>query len=207
MSKSKYKIYNGKSLKKLFENTRMILLLLMFSAGIIAGALLLKSDSQFMLKISEIFYSFSFSRGEQGTFNNFGDSFLFNGLIIILNMFLGFSVIGCPFIMLLPLFKGLGIGAVSGYLYSAYKFSGLGYCLLLIYPGAIVSSFALMTACRDSYEYSRNAYCKAIKGKGQYEKDETRVFLSRQLLFLGMSLVSSAIDAAAFKIFSGLFEI
>ena len=47
MSRSKlnYKVYNGKSIKKLFENSRLFLLTALFSAGIIAGAVILNKES------------------------------------------------------------------------------------------------------------------------------------------------------------------
>lgn len=207
MSKSKYKVYNGKSLKKLFDNSRIFLLTAMFTAGLVAGAILLKSDSLITDKISILFDTYSSLRAEQSLFQNFCNSFAINGLFIILNIFLGFSLIGYPLLTVLPIFKGLGIGAVCGYLYSTYKFVGLGYSILMIYPGAIVSAFALIVSCNDSSEYSRNAYLKSVRGRGQYEKDETRVYLTRQLVFLGICAASSGIDALFNEIFSRFFKI
>ena len=120
---------------------------------------------------------------------------------------MGFSLIGYVFLTAVPLLKGLGLGAVSGYLYASYKLTGLAYCLLIIYPGAVVSTFALIIACNDSCEYSKNAYAKAIVGRGQFEKDETRIYLIRQLILCGVCAVSSAIDAFSGLIFSRFFEI
>lgn len=207
MNKSKYKIYNGRALKEFIVNTRIIILIIMFCIGIICGALILKSDINFSDGISDIFNSYSELRKQNGILNNFLYSIKMNGLLIIVSMFLGFSVIGCPFITLVPLMKGLAIGAVSGYLYSMYKLSGVGYSILMIYPGSIVSSYALLKSCNDSFEYSRNLYYKAIKGRGQYEKDETRIYLLRQLVLLGICMISSMIDVVTSELFSGLFEI
>ena len=207
MSKSKYKIYNGKSLKKIYENSRVFVLIAMLSVGIVAGASVLKSSPNFSEDISSLIGLFSSSRAEQGIIVNFINSFAVNGIFIFINLFLGFSVIGYPFLLILPLLKGLGVGAISGYLYSAHKFYGLCYCLFIVYPVAVVASFALIQACNDSIEYSKNAYLKAVKGRGQYEKDETRVYLSRQLVFLGLSALSSVIDVITCEFFSGLFEI
>ena len=139
--------------------------------------------------------------------SNFSDSFITNSALYFLNLFLGFSVIGFPFIMIIPFLKGLGLGAISGFLYSAYKLSGFGYCMLFIYPCNILCVYALIQACNNSAEYSRNAYLKALKSKGQYEKNETRVYLLRQLVFLGLCCISALIDAVSFKLFSGLFKI
>lgn len=207
MSKSKYKVYNGKSLKKIFENSRIFFLTAMLVAGLCVGAAILKSDNALIVKIPELFREYSSLRAEQGILRNFCISFFINGLLIAVNIFFGFSLIGYPFLNILTLIKGLGTGAVCGYLYSAFGLTGFGYCVLLIIPGAAVSSLALILACNDSCEYSKNAFLKTIKGAGHYEKDETRVYLTRQLVFLGLCAASSGADALFNELFSNLFNI
>ncbi len=207
MSKSKYKVYNGKTIKKLFENSRIFLVTLLFIIGLFAGAITISRDTSFYDKISVIADSYLSIRAEQGIAVNFFNSMAVNGVFVAISLFLGFSLIGYPLILCLPLLKGLGTGAFCGYIYSAYKLVGLGYSISMIYPGAIVSSFALMLSCNDSCEYSKNAYLKAIRGSGQYEKEETRVYLIRQLVFYGICAASSVIDAMFCEIFSRFFEI
>lgn len=207
MSKYKYKIYNGKSLKKFFENSRIFVLISMFIIGLTAGASMLNNNSSITERLSVIIESYSELRAEQGILINFCNSLTVNVLFSVVNLFLAFSLVGYPLIIALPTFKGLALGAVSGYLYSTYKLIGLGYCMLMIFPGAVSSTFAFLLACNDSCEYSKNAFMKAIKGRGQFEKDETRVYLTRQLVFLGICAVSSGIDAVFCEIFSRFFEI
>jgi len=209
MSKSKYnyKVYNGKALKKIFENSRIYLFLLLFIAGLIAGALSNNNDSQISYKIAEIAKSFIASKNSSGFFEIIINSFLSNGLLMIINIFLAFSLIGYPLLIWLPCIKGIGLGAVAGYLYSAYKLIGLGYCILTIFPGAVVSTVGLIIACNDSCEYSKNAFMKSLRGRGQYEKDETKIFLVRQLIMIGICVVSSFIDSAFSVMFSRFFEI
>ena len=116
-------------------------------------------------------------------------------------------MIGYPFLVWLPCIKGIGLGAFAGYLYSAYKLSGLGYWILTVFPGAIVSSVALIIACNDSCDYSKNAFMKSLRGRGQFEKDETKIFLVRQLILIGICVISSFIDSVFTFAFSGFFEI
>lgn len=207
MSRSKYKIYNGKTLINSLENSRVYFLLFLLIIGLITGASIVKSDINFIKNITEIFKNYSFARKGQSFADNFADSFAINFIFMVMNIFFGFSVIGFPFLMLLPMLKGLGIGAMCGYLYSSFGFSGVGYSLLMIFPCSAVSSIALIYACNDSCEYSRNAWQKSLKGRGQYEKNETRVYLIRQLVFLAICFASSGIDALFCKLFSGLFKI
>jgi hypothetical protein len=138
---------------------------------------------------------------------NFCNSLTVNALFFLINLLFAFSLIGIPFIITLPMLKGFGLGCFCGYLYSTFRLTGLGYGILMVYPGAIVSAIVFILACNDSCEYSRNAFRKSIKGKGEFEKDETRVYLTRQLVFSGICAASSAIDSVSYALFSGFFEI
>ncbi len=206
-SKYNYRIYNGKSIKKILENSRIYFMTAFFAVGIIIGAASLNNESILFEKISQIIESYTLLKADQGILMNFCDSLTVSAVFVFINLFLGFSMIGYPLLLFLPFLRGLGIGLVCGYLYSAFKLTGLGYSILVIYPGAIVSTFALFMACNDSCEYSKNAYLKAIRGRGQFEKNETKVYLLRQLVFFGILAASSLLDALFSKIFSGFFEI
>lgn len=209
MSKSKlnYGVYNGKVLKKMLDNSRVYFLALLFAAGVFAGAFLLKSDSELSSRIIGIAETFSLKRGQQGIAENIIDSFSVSLLFNLLSVFFSFSLIGYPLIMWLPIMRGMGLGAYSGYIYSVYNFTGLGYCVLTVYPAAVISTFSFLLACNDGCEYSKNAFAKAIKGRGQFEKDETRIFLTRQLLFIAVCAASAVLDSLVTALFSGLFKI
>lgn len=209
MSKSKlsYKVYNGKALKKLFENSRIFFLAVFFAIGIIFGAVLINKPFGLVEKITEIAENFMHYRAEKGMGENFIDSLRICLSFNIITIFFGFSLIGYPFVMWLPFLRGLGFGALSGYLYSVYRMSGLGYCVLTVYPGAIVSVFSFLLACNDSCEYSKNAFAKAIKGRGQFEKGETKYFMTRQMIFASICIASAATDAVFTALFTGFFKI
>lgn len=207
MGKSKYKVYNGKIIKEMLENSRIFILIFLFAAGIIFGASAIRKDTFIVEKIKELISSFAMLRAGQGVAENFCNSLSVNLMFSAVSVFLGFSLIGYPFILCMPFLRGVAMGAVSGYLYLEYKFTGIGYSFLIIYPGAIVSMIALMLIFNNSCEYSKNAYSKAIQGRGQFEKDETRYFLIRQLIFTAVSSVGSLIDALSAELFSAFFNL
>ena len=68
MNKSKfnYKVYNGKSFKKIFENSRMLILSLIFLTGIIAGAVILNKDNEVTEKITDYFNNGILLKSGQG---------------------------------------------------------------------------------------------------------------------------------------------
>lgn len=204
-SKNKYKVYNGKVLKEMLENSRFYMLIILFAVGIIVGSAVIRKSGNISDEIKEVISNYTMLRAGQGMLANFCNSFLVNALFLGSSVFLAFSVIGYPLIMMLPFVRGVAIGAVSGYLYSVYKFTGLGYSLLMIYPAAIISITALMFVFNESCEYSSNAYLKAIAGKGVYKKNETKYFLIRQIFFLIISAAGSFTDALSASLFSRFF--
>lgn len=209
MSKSKYnyKIYNGKALKNIIENSKIYLLAFLFVAGVFIGAISGNNESEISNKIAEIVKTFIVSKNQNEFSEVIINSFLPNILLMSANVFLAFSLIGYPLLVWLPCIKGIGLGAFAGYLYSAYKFTGLGYCILTVFPGAVVSTVALIIACNDSCDYSKNAFMKSLRGRGQFEKDETKIFLVRQAIMIGICMVSSIIDSVFTLAFSRFFEI
>ncbi len=207
MSRSKYKVYNGKGIKNFLKNSRIYMLTIFFSVGIIIGAASIHSDSLITEKLRNIIDSYTLLKAGQGVTENFCNSLTVNSVFAVLNLFLGFSLVGYTLIIWLPFLQGMGIGTVCGYLYSAHRLSGLAYSLLIIYPGAVVSTFAFIMACNESCEYSKNAYSKAVLGRGQFEKNETQIFLVRQVIFLGIGALSALIDALLSAGFSSFFEI
>lgn len=207
-SNYKYKVYNGKIIKETLENSRIYLLIIFFVSGLIVGALTIRNaDSLMASELRSIVDSYKLLRMGQGILSNFLSSLLINILFIGSSTFLGFSLIGYPFIIWIPLVRGMGIGMVCGYLYSVYKFSGLGYALLTIYPGAALAALFLIISCNYSCEYSKNAYFKSVGGKGQFERGETKIFLLRQVLCVGFCSIASITDALASKLFSGFFTL
>ena len=204
-SKYNYKVYNGKVFKEIIENSRIFILVALFSVGIIVGASAINNNGEMIEKIKYIISNFAMQRAGQGVSDNFFNSMLVNIVFVSLSVFFAFSLIGYPLILLLPFIRGAAIGAVSGYLYLEYKFMGLGYSLLMIYPSAVICMVAMIIIFNESCDYSRNAYLKAITGKGHFEKDETKLFLIRQFIFSIIVVVSSLIDALSVELFSGFF--
>ena len=204
-SKNKYKVYNGKVIKEMLENSRFFILILIFAIGIIFGSVAIRKNGNITDEIKILISNFTMLRAGQGISDNFINSMAVNLLFGLSSIFFAFSIIGYPFIMILPFIRGVAIGAVSGYLYASYKLTGLGYSLLMIYPAALISVTALIFIFNESCEYSSNAYLKSITGKGIYKKNETKYFLIRQLIFLAITSLGALIDAISAMLFSRFF--
>ncbi len=206
-SEYKYKVYDGKIIKEMLQNSRIFILLLLFAGGIVTGALSLRKDGELISQIQSFISAFTLQRSGQGGLEIFLNSLLINVIFSSISVFFGFSVIGYPLILTLPFARGLAVGVVGGYLYSAYRFTGLGYCALMIYPGAVLSVAMLIMIFNECCEYSKNVYSKSILGRGQFEKNETRYFLLRTLIFTAISATGALADAGGATLFSRFFNI
>lgn len=202
MNKLKYKVYNGNKIKGKFAEIKNAVLFLMMISGIIIGAFS-AGKSDYLKNIAMQYLQF---RNVTGFSAVFLKSASVNLAFIASSVFLGFSLIGSPLIYCIVFIKGMGTGALCGFLYFKYGFSGVGYAALTVFPSLVISFFALMMSCKDSAEYSLNAYEKAIRGRGHFENGETRVYLTRQLIYIIIAVFSSVIDSLFALLFSRFFH-
>ena len=93
MSKSKlnYKVYNGKALSKIFENSKIYFLSAMLISGIIIGASVIKNSSELSSMVSEIAEEFVKARDGKGIIGNFVDSLKVSISFNAATVFMGFS--------------------------------------------------------------------------------------------------------------------
>ena len=77
-SKYNYKVYNGKVFKEIIENSRIFILLALFSVGIIVGASAIKNNGEMIERIKYIISNFAMQRAGQGVSDNFFNSMLVN---------------------------------------------------------------------------------------------------------------------------------
>ena len=57
-SEYKYKVYNGKVIKDIIKDSRIIILILLFAVGIIIGATAIKNNNEIVDKINFFFVHF-----------------------------------------------------------------------------------------------------------------------------------------------------
>ena len=202
-----YKVYNGKALREALRRAKLCALALPWLMGLLCGACAVgKLTASQTDALSSVVRHVIDAHGG-GWLQILKNSILMHGGALLMTVFLGFSLIGCPLLLLIPFFHGVGLGLVSGYFYAGYKLSGVGYCAAILYPAAIVAAAALLFSARDSWVYSRNAFEKAIRGRGEIAQDETRVFLARQAVYLLMCTLSAGIEAVFSALFAGLFRL
>lgn len=186
--------------------------ILMFSilllSGLLIGVLVAKNGNESILtQVNRMFDSFYSVRENQSISASVVNSLKVSCAFWLINLLFGLCIIGVPFVTVIPVIRGLGIGIVTGYIYSIYGIKGIGYCFLIIFPGALISFIALIYAVSDSFKMSLYTLSSCVNSgapKGGAEK--IKIFAVRQIFYLMLFAVSAFIDGIANKLFAGVFN-
>ena len=186
--------------------------ILMFSilllSGLLIGVLVAKNGNESILtQVSRMFDTFYLVRENQSIGTSVINSLKVSCAFWMINLLFGLCIIGVPFVTVIPVIRGLGIGLVTGYIYSIYGIKGIGYCFLIIFPGALISFIALIYAVSDSFKMSLYTLSSCVNSgapKGGAEK--IKIFAVRQMFYLILFAVSAFTDGIVNKLFAGVFN-
>ena len=137
---------------------------------------------------------------------NFINSLAVNAAFMLAVFVFGLCAVGLPLICILPIIRGVGIGMLSGYLYSNFALRGLGYCVLVIYPGLIPAIFALLLACSAGINSSYEMLLSLSSGKAQRGEGSIKIYCMRFLIICILIVRAAVTDAAASRLFCKLFS-
>lgn len=178
-------------------------LFFLFFIGLICGTLSVKFENSISDIIVLMFKQYNGLIVSYGFIKNFLNLFFNNIFVIISMFFFGLCAIGTPFVCLIPLVKGIGIGVVSAYMYKSYLMSGFGYCTIVYYPPQIINMLCIIIGANESYINSKNLFYMMSSSK-QYEFDG-KIYIIRYILILLLTIISSSIGAVLNTFLSNAF--
>lgn len=125
--------------------------------------------------------------------------------LMLVVFILGFCALGIPLISLSAAFRGIGIGAMLGYMYAFYGVKGISYCLLLVIPPALLSIPAIILACKEAMRFSGIVFSFISKTNGRNDKfPDMRKYCLRFVVFL-LALIAAALVDCLFTLLFGRF--
>lgn len=170
----------------------------------IIGAVSLKrADSYLSGAFSDMFSVYIRSKSSQSLGMNFINSLAVNAAFMLAVFVFGLCAVGLPLICILPIIRGVGIGMLSGYLYSNFALRGLGYCVLVIYPGLTPAIFALLLACSAGINSSYEMLLSLSSAKAQRGEGSIKIYCMRFLIICILIVLAAVTDAAASRLFAG----
>lgn len=188
------------------ENRRNLIMLALFAFGMLLGATIIKdSTSAVTVKLAELFDRYRELRNQQSIFSNFCGSMLTSLIFMAVTFIFGLCSIGVPLISIVPVIRGLGLGMISGHLYSEYALNGLGYSLLVLYPGSLISIIALLMCCNESILMSQDMFL-VMMNKPAKNSSAIKMYCARYLVILIIAAIGAATDAICLLAFERFFE-
>ncbi|MDR3313841.1 MAG: stage II sporulation protein M [Oscillospiraceae bacterium] len=180
-------------------------LLALFGLGLFLGAKMAESNAPvWQEQLVQLLRFERLNRVQQSLFGNALGYFLADALFLLAAYLFGLCAAGLPLVLVLPVLRGLGLGAVSGWLFLQYGLTGLGYSILVLYPAAVGSMLIMLAACKESMLMSSDMLLVAT-GKAECVESNWRMFSARYLVLLLLSILAALLDAVCFRAFSGMF--
>lgn len=187
-------------------NSNIIILMILFLAGLLFGAFAVKSGNSFICKnIIPIYMNYVKSKSTMSGVSIFFTTLLLNSGVIILTYFLGLCAVGVPLVAVVPVMSGSFIGIISGYIYQTYMLKGLGYCGIIIFPSAAITIASIIFASRESMLMSRNMLNLLSQRHNKYYED-FKNYSVRFLIYISLAAAGALIEAILTHLFISLFS-
>lgn len=208
MNRNRKLLYTKSKVAKISIPKEILIFSLLLIIGILIGVFIAKKGNDtVVLQVKNMFDSFYSARESQSIMRSVLNSIKVSGSFWLVNLILGFCIIGFPFAAVVPTIRGLGIGLVTGYIYSIYGLKGIGYCFLVIFPGALISFIALIYAVSDSFKMSLCTLGACLNmGTQKGGVDRIKIFIIRQIFYFILFVIAAFVDGITNNLFAGIFN-
>jgi len=189
------------------KNNVLLVLGALFMAGVILGAMLLNGAGDETIGLLERVLGGFIARRQQGGlsenfFSAFGSSMLFVAVLFVI----GFCAVAQPVIVAAPLIRGLGFGFTAAALYARYGTAAAGFVGVLILPGMLITTVAILLCCKQALRLS-GAFFFAMRPRaaGADQPFSLRVYVLSFTLASGLCALSAFAEAVLYVVFANSF--
>lgn len=191
------------------KNYALLLLGGMFLLGTVLGALLARSaGSDTLALLLRLTNGFLEKRRSQSFLQNLIVSGCTSLGMVAALFVCGFCAISQPLVAALPLLRGMGFGFSITSLYARYGTAAVGFTSVLILPGMVLSTVAILLCCRESLRLSNSVLSllgsAQQNGRKQYP---LRAYLGKYTAAVLLCVVSAVVEAGLYAAFSGFFAL
>ena len=167
---------------------KMFLLMTVFIIGLVFGTMSLRNPGDdYALKIQSFIKNYFLAKSSQSLFTIFATTLLRDCVFLLI------PFIGEPIAWLEPVFRGLGIGLISGYLYRTYNIDGMKFYGIVMLIPFVLSSSIMLAACHESILMCRDINRK-IKDNTVMPNKFIKLYLIRYAVLLVSEILISIIS-------------
>ena len=170
----------------------LFVLLIVFMLGLFLGHTFVRNNFELNDAIKMSFSDYINDISVQPFVKIMLSQILINAVVLLATFVFGLCAVGFPLPIITLLVKGLGIGGLSSYIYSAYGLKGFGFCMLIFYPIQIVICIVLLRSGKASFEMSMNILKYISIGRlktGEYV-DFKIYFISYSIYLIAITAIS-----------------
>ncbi len=184
----------------------MYVLMAMFLLGEFVGTVLYCTVANEKLSdIDVLSVQFLHSRINCTFFETVINSFSGPFVLVLLCMLIGFGAIFQPAAILVPFFRGLGIGITLAEINSVYMYKGFALSLIMIVPYTVVSAVIIISAARESVLMSSGIGRKIFGADKGGTFIDFKLYFIKFLILIAVLAASSLIDSLLTFAFAGLW--
>lgn len=184
----------------------LIFLMGIMLLGVFVGSLAFCSmDKSTLSGLSFVTQGFIQTRKEQGMLEILLSSLLSSSGMLLIIFLLGFSAVSQPIELMIPFFRGLGLGASIAQIYTVSSTRGFVIVFLLILPYAIITSFAIIIAVREAIKLSNILISNVISSTSNDNmKAIARLYFIKLLVLEAIIAFGAIVDCICSMLFSGI---
>lgn len=210
MKRTTLGIFSFKSYFVDFKRYRnLLLLLLFFICGLFCGTFLFRNAGGNITSVLSGYVSDNLLKRQEYAFFKILCVSLVSSMPFFLSIFVfGLSPMGPVLVPATVLLRGSGIGLICCYLYKAYEIKGIAFCLLILMPVFLFSSFILLLSGCESLKFSVALFrAFSVKSEPVSFGGDFHIYISRYLFYLLLMLVCSFVDTIFSVAFIRFFEL
>ncbi len=178
-----------------------VLLCASLVSGLVLGAICAGNADQTLIEKLDFLFTSDFnSRCTQTPIYTFISALTANFIFFATIFLLGLSVWGSVGVPAIIAFKGFGMGITAGYLYKCCGFMGVGFFLLVMLAGCVISTMALIHQGKTCIGFSSGLFSKI-----KHNSNNTSISFYKYITNNSFILIALAIGAMADAILNSLF--
>lgn len=192
-------------IKDIFLYWKLIIPLIISVAGIVTGSYIAKGEGHLYLFIERYIETLLLNKSDFNLPSDLIVLILIPSIFAIVLYFCGLSVFGGLISNSVPFFYSLLVGIISYYFYYNYTLKGLAYCVILIFPYAVLSLFSLILMTSECIIMSEYLINKTNQRKvfAEYSIKQYSVNYIKSYAFIVLSvLIKCILDSLFIGIFS-----
>lgn len=138
----------------IFSNRKLVLPIIFAIAGLFFGCFTGKGEGRLFLKITEYFTTVILKQSVTDLVPYFFYYLIIPSIFIGLIFFFGMSACGGFAVCIFPFSFSYIVGIISYYMYLNYTLKGLAYCVIEVFPYAVLSEVAIILCTAESLNMS-----------------------------------------------------